>query len=197
MEGPPKSCKSTGERGSGPWRPTQPPAHAKGHQGPECRLAGLSCLSQASQGLHATRTAEEPSPTGRHRLLHVPVPWSSHHQGQGRAAQEQGLPVTSSSHRGPGTGTQLASTDPCRRATLEKASFRFLECEPPKPQETPEVQRCAAPKTPAWQRCEPGPRAPGGLLTSPSPSFSLSLSGCPAASLAGLPSGAPLTLWSR
>lgn len=36
----------------------------------------------------------------------------------------------------------------------------------------------------------------GGLLTSPSPSLSLSLSVCPAAGLSGLPSGVTLTLWS-
>lgn len=40
------------------------------------------------------------------------------------------------------------------------------------------------------------PGLPGGLLTSPSPSLSLSLSVCPAASLSGLPSGVTLTLWS-
>lgn len=39
------------------------------------------------------------------------------------------------------------------------------------------------------------PRAPG-LLTSLSPSLSLSLSLCPAAGLSGLPSGVTLTLWS-
>lgn len=49
----------------------------------------------------------------------------------------------------------------------------------------------------AWAggRCELGtPRLPEVLLTSPSPSLSLSL--CPAAGLSGFPSGVTLTLWS-
>lgn len=41
------------------------------------------------------------------------------------------------------------------------------------------------------------PQGSQGVLTSPSPSLSLSLSVCPAAGLAGFPSGVTLTLWSR
>ena len=65
---------------------------------------------------------------------------------------------------------------------------------------TGKAKICFLPKVPARAgedvRAGEPQGSRGGLLTSPSPSFSLSLSLCPAVGLSGFPSGVTLTLWS-
>lgn len=134
--------------------------------------------------------------------------------GQGRAprGRELSCPITSSSHRQPG------QRDPGQQAPIIAGGGGGGEAAPKRPcglggrhdSGIPEFKTSKAtvdnrkrkdlfsPKMPARARtCEPrNPRAPGEMLTSPSPSLSLSLSFCPAAGLSGFPSGVTLTWWS-
>ena len=121
-------------------------------------------------------------------------------------------PITSSSHRQPGQrhpgqqapiiaggggGGGAAPKRPCRLGGRHDSGIPEFKTSKAIV-DNRKRKDLFSPKMPAQARtCEPGnPRAPGGLLTSPSPSLSLSLSFCPAAGLSGFPSGVTLTLWS-